>query len=210
MTQAALSRPVGSQFTNFWRNIWDFNKKSSGSGSKYMILKLISDTVSKLSTAGCQSWLTPYLDYFNSDNSPKKNIDSTILLCHKSSEQQLSETLSPPTIDDLWLVSAVALAPSAIPVLISVSWSHKSGIASVQASHWSILWQLWPLIGCWVSHNPRKAHHNDYLSTKNQTSVFLFWTHFTGRRILISCLLFKVQTRRRGAGGCLHSRTEFN
>ena len=72
-----------------------------------MILKLISDTVSKLSTAGCQSWLTAYLDCFNSDNSPKKNIDSTILLCHKSSEQQLSETLSPPTIDDLWLVLAL-------------------------------------------------------------------------------------------------------
>ena len=92
----------------------------------------------QISTAGCQSWLTAYLDCFNSDNNPKKNIDKTILLRHKSSEQQLSETLS-PTIDDCWLVLTVALAPGVIPVLISVSWSHKSGIATKPGSHWSIL-----------------------------------------------------------------------
>ena len=40
----------------------------------------------KISTAGCQSYPAACLNCFNSDNNAKKNIDKTILYCHKSSQ----------------------------------------------------------------------------------------------------------------------------
>ena len=146
-------------------------KKSSDLGQN-MILKLIPDTVS---TSGCRCkiksghsifWL------FQLTTNPRKNIDKTILCCHKSSEQ-LSETLSQrSTIPSWsWLLRWRPLSFQ--------SWyqSHDRKVSdsdhaalplvnfrTMLNSHWLIM----------MESNPRKPNHNDYLSTKNPTSVFLF------------------------------------
>ena len=99
--QAALSRQSAISLHTSVENIWDFNKKKSSDLGQNMILKLIPDTVS---TSGCRCkiksghsifWL------FQLTTNPRKNIDKTILCCHKSSEQ-LSETLSQRSTIPSW------------------------------------------------------------------------------------------------------------
>ena len=81
-------------------NIWDFNKKVSRSGSKYD-----SKIDSRYSfNIGLSFVVKPghsIFWLFQLTTNPRKNIDKTILCCHKSSEQ-LSETLSQRSTIPSW------------------------------------------------------------------------------------------------------------
>ena len=126
-------------------NIWDFNKNPPKLGQKYdsqnwSQIKFHENMQSVLS----KFLVTYYSDCFIWQQSEEKHWQSWV--CHKSSEQ-LSETLSQrsraiPSWS--WLVLWRLLS---FQSLISVSWSHNSETATLLRSHWSTLWQYWPLIG---------------------------------------------------------------
>ena len=98
--QAALSRQSAISLHTSVENIWDFNKKVSRSGSKYD-----SKIDSRYSfNIGLSFVVKPghsIFWLFQLTTNPRKNIDKTILCCHKSSEQ-LSETLSQRSTIPSW------------------------------------------------------------------------------------------------------------